>query len=84
MICVIEAIVPPVANPVYSAVYDATFAGDFPGAAFFITAGAMIVCIVAFMYKKIYFLRAQLHIASRKLYRRFIEASSKKRQRCFL
>ena len=49
VLCTVEAIVPVVCNPLYNAVYGATFDSAFPGATFFVTVSAMLICIVAFV-----------------------------------
>ena len=46
---VVEALVPVLANPAYNQVYQYTLDSEFPGTVFLVTAGCMVICIIAFM-----------------------------------
>ena len=46
---VVEALVPVLANPAYNQVYQHTLDSEFPGTVFLVTAGCMVICIIAFM-----------------------------------
>ena len=46
---VVEALVPVLASPAYNQVYQHTLDSEFPGTVFLVTAGCMVICIVAFM-----------------------------------